>query len=556
MGFDSPGEFFSSISAKALRKAWDDAPALVAVTLGPDHLMAYQNAAAKAVFGELPLGTPLGTLSTDDQGSYQAYNEVYRTGHTVEVPRQTAFMRSVSGGSVELRYVLSALQEPDGPVLGVVATAVDITAEARAHRLAERNRLLADISANVSAARDAEAGLQALTDALVPALGDLAAVYVAPAPGDPATGAQRAPARVITLAPRLAELGPPPPPRPSPWAEALRSGQPLIISLAEEALPALAADPAGAAWLLAAEGHSFAVAPLVVAGDLTGALVLMACGDRPAYQPEDLELMAAVTARAGAAISHLRNQHQLRRVAERLQSALLPGLAPEVPGISVAARYMAGSSEAEVGGDWWDVFELGEGRIGIGIGDVSGRGVAAAALMGQARVAMRTAGHARLAPAEVLALLDTQLAEAALADWSNSNEQPRYATAVYAVVETADKSLRVANAGHPPLLLRRASGEVVVVEQPAAAPLGLLIGGFQETRVPFEPGDTIALFTDGLVEDRHRPFSEGIAMLAAAFERHGEEEDLGALADQLLLAMDRRPGHGSDDVALVLARPA
>jgi serine phosphatase RsbU (regulator of sigma subunit) len=107
----------------------------------------------------------------------------------------------------------------------------------------------------------------------------------------------------------------------------------------------------------------------------------------------------------------------------------------------------------------------------------------------------------------------------------------------------------------PPLIRSATGGAVRAVQLAPAAPLGLRIGGFTETAVPLAPGDTLVMFTDGLVETRHQDLRTGIAALADALERLGAQPDLDALADQLLAAMRRRSGHGDDDTALVLTRP-
>jgi serine phosphatase RsbU (regulator of sigma subunit) len=181
--------------------------------------------------------------------------------------------------------------------------------------------------------------------------------------------------------------------------------------------------------------------------------------------------------------------------------------------------------------------------------------------MGQARAAMRAAGHARLAPVEVLDVLDAQLSDVLLADDDrpgllSPGEQPppRFATACYAILDPGSRSLRIANAGHVPLMVRAGSGLVRTVRVPPGPPLGLGIGGFAERTEVFEPGDTLLMFTDGLVESRELDLDVGLATLAEAFARHGDDSHLDALADRLIEAMNGRPGHGDDDIALVLVR--
>ncbi len=551
-------ETFLGAPADAFGPAWDSSPAIVVVTLGPDHRIAYQNRASRAMFGDRPPGTPLAEAYPEvTAGGLDRLDRVLATGEPLEVPRRQSDVRDLTGQCVVLRYVVAPLARAGQPPVGLVITAIDVTGEARAEAAADRSGLLAALSARLTGAADARSGLQALTDALVPHVADLAACYVIPERGrDP----EPIPPQVVTVSDRLAALGPLPPPtareQPSPWEGSLRSGEPVVVRVDAETLSLVAPDPAGADWLVRAAANSIAVAPLVVAGSLTGALLLLAAADRAPFTAADLPFLSDVTARAGAAISQVSVQRRQREAALQLQRALLPVAPPPLPGLAVAARYLAGAPDVEVGGDWWHVQDLGGGRVAVGIGDVAGRGISAAAVMGQARAAMHAAGHAQLPPVEVLALLDAQLTEVIRSGRLAEPAAPQFATACYSVVEPAAHRLRLASAGHLPPLLRRATGEVAPLRLRPAAPLGLGVGGFTETVVGFGPGDTLVMFTDGLVELPREDLDDGIAQLAAALHRAGGQPSLELLADDLLDAMTGRPGFGHDDVALILVRAA
>jgi hypothetical protein len=555
-------DVFDQLPPRAWRSVWDSSPALVAVTLGPEHILAYQNAASSRLFGARPLGMPMKIAFPDMRdGGAEPLDRALATGSTVETPPHPVAIRDQQGGEVVLSYVVTPVGDP--PV-GLVITAMDISAQVRAQTQAAQTLLLSDITNRMTAAVDAGAALQALTDALVPGLGDVAAVYVVP--DDQRGDGPPLPPEVMTLSEELAVLGPPPPPAgqqgPSPFEAVLRSGRSLLIPVDEASLPALSSAPGSVAWLAAARANSIAVVPLVVAGTLTGVLLLLAADPRPAYREDDLPFLEDVAARAGAAISQLRTARKQREVAADLQVALLPAQPPDVAGLSAAARYVAGAPDVEVGGDWWDVHDLGAGRIALGIGDVSGRGVPAAAVMGQARAVMRAAGLARLAPADVLMLMDAQLADVlAVPDRSPGahagtlREAPvRFATACYAILDLERHTLLVANAGHLPILIRSASGEVRRMHAPPGAPLGLGVGGYTEISEPIAPDDTLVLFTDGLVESRDQDIDDGMDMLGAALASCGSHDDLDVIADALLDAMERQQGHGDDDVALVVVR--
>jgi hypothetical protein len=276
--------------------------------------------------------------------------------------------------------------------------------------------------------------------------------------------------------------------------------------------------------------------------------VLLAAGDRDPFRSADEPFLADVAARASAAVAQHRTAAGQQELVLQLQKSLLPAAPPALPGLTVAARYVAGSADVEVGGDWWDVHHLGAGRVGIGVGDVSGRGIAAAVVMGQARAGMRAAAHADLPPVDVLTVLDAQVSELVrIDDTDPARLPPRFATAAYAVIDPFDDTLRVATAGHPPLLVRHPSGRVDQVAPSPGPPLGLGGSRYDDIVVPFPAGSILAAYTDGLVESHTRDIETGIEELAAALAAFDEGTPLEEMADELLKMADR-----SDDTALVL----
>jgi anti-sigma regulatory factor (Ser/Thr protein kinase) len=228
----------------------------------------------------------------------------------------------------------------------------------------------------------------------------------------------------------------------------------------------------------------------------------------------------------------------LRRTAMRLQRSLLPEAMPSTEELEVAVRYAAGASGTQVGGDWYDVISLGAGRLALVVGDVMGRGVPAAAVMGQLRTAARTCARLDLRPAEVLDVLDGVLRDL---------DEDAIATCAYAVFDPHTRELRLASAGHLPPLLRTADGRASAVAVEVTAPLGLAEPA-RESAVQLHPGALLALYTDGLVHTREVDLEEGIAALceAVAAGPAGLEE----LAD----AAVARLGPGDDDAALLLIR--
>jgi PAS domain S-box-containing protein len=541
---------------EALRTTWDDAPFLAGIVTGRHHHLRYVNRAVTATFGEPVLGIPIAEAFPGmDVTALERFDEVLATGRTIEVARRQLQMRDRSGEDVVIQYMLSPLGPPGHQPLGVVMIAHDVSAQARVERSAARSQLLAQISEQMNATTDPSQALHALTGRLVPDIADVAAVFVTP--GELAGTASPGAPIAMTVSDQLKPLGVPPTangqPGSAPWERMLRAGLPVVIPIDDLSLPTVAPDAPVRRWLSDADVNSLAVVPLVVAGVMTAALVLASAGQREPYAAADLPFLEDIAARAGAAVTHLRRVGLNAMIALELQRALLPVAPPAFPDMTVSGRYIAGVADVDVGGDWWDVVDLGAGQVALGVGDVSGRGVAAAAVMGQARVAMRAAGFAHLSPAEVLAIVDEQVAELVDPAVTVSPSPPRFATALYGVFEPTSAALRLSSAGHLPPLVRSPAGAVHIVDLPPGTPLGLRMAGWEEVLVPFPAGSTIAMFTDGLVESRDQDFDEGVAKLAAAFVELGGLANLDEAADALIEAMGRTREH-ADDVALVLLR--
>ena len=536
-----------------LRLAWDTSPALVAVVQGPEHRLVYQNAASVRHFGRRELGRPLAEAFPELKGrSMPVLDEVLRTGEVVAMERRNIGMRNLEGDEVLLHYVVAPVGSRP-PYDGLVMTSVDETGQAKAEAAVERAQLLARITQQMTVAPDPQTALRALTAELVPALADLAAVFIVPPGRLPADSGGTEPAAIAVSTDLLDLAGPPPPSRrrdgPSPWDAALAAGQLVLIDPAEASdIGGADADSPSARWLAATGTRNIAVVPLAVAGSLSGAVVLLAAGEREPFRHSDESFLADIAARASAVVAQQRTAAGQQELVLQLQRSLLPAYPPELPGLRVAARYVAGSADVEVGGDWWDVHHLGAGRVGIGVGDVSGRGVPAAVVMGQARAGMRAAAHADLPPVDVLTVLDAQVSELVrIDDTDPARLPPRFATAAYAVIDPFDDTLRVASAGHPPMLIRLPSGRVEQVSAPPGPPLGLGGSRYDDLVVPFPAGSILAAYTDGLVESHTRDVEAGIAELAAALERHDAGQSLEEMADRLLGMADR-----TDDTALVL----
>ena len=226
-----------------------------------------------------------------------------------------------------------------------------------------------------------------------------------------------------------------------------------------------------------------------------------------------MTLAAGLAAQAAVCIDNARLYDRERRTALALQRSLLPGH-PAVPaGLEVAHRYLPVGANI-VGGDWHDIIELSGGRAALIVGDAMGHGPEAAAVMIQLRTAAHTLADLELPPEQILGRLDKMAAGLAGAP---------FATCVYTVIDPAASACVIAQAGHLPPVLALADGTTRVLDLPPGLPLGLQLGSFHATEINLPPGATLALYTDGLVESRTRPFDNGVAALCEALPQRSRD---------------------------------
>jgi PAS domain S-box-containing protein len=259
----------------------------------------------------------------------------------------------------------------------------------------------------------------------------------------------------------------------------------------------------------------------------------------------DRSLLHDAADRAALSIRRAQLHEAEHRIAVELQRGLLPKRLPEVPGVEITAHYEAAGVAAEVGGDWYDAFTLPHGRIGVVVGDVTGRGVPAASSMGQARSVTRAFalgedGHR--SPGEVLTRLNSH-------QLSLGTEE--MLTVVYAIVDPAANTVTWANAGHLPPLLRSATGERTFLNGGDAL-IGVANVDYESRHHAIGDGSLLMLYTDGLIERRGEPLDTGFARLRDAL-REGPDE-LEDLCDELLTRLLGEPRELHDDVTAVLLR--
>jgi len=238
------------------------------------------------------------------------------------------------------------------------------------------------------------------------------------------------------------------------------------------------------------------------------------------------------------------NERQ-REVALALQRAMLPEPRIAVDGLAVAARYRPAEDALFVGGDWFDVVQLADEAVALAVGDVVGKGLAAAAVMGQLRSALSAATHGADGPPEALDILDL---------YARTVEGARGTTVVQVRLDRGRETVRYSRAGHLPPLVVAEDGEAWLLEAASGPPLAAEAQGapYARAEMPFPPRSTLVLYTDGLIERRGRSIDEGFAALTDAVRRH-LALDVERLADAILDEL-RHHGAAPDDTALVVAR--
>lgn len=250
-----------------------------------------------------------------------------------------------------------------------------------------------------------------------------------------------------------------------------------------------------------------------------------------------------ITDRARAEAALRAREAEEHQIALGLQHALLPRKLVAPAGVSVAARYQAGSTTLEVGGDWYDVFLLPNGSVALTVGDVVGHGLAAAAAMGQLRTALTAFAHYGDRPGEVLARLDAFIA---------STEVTDFVTVCYGVLDPTTGVFEYASAGHPPILLLPPDGSPRWLSDALSPPLS---GDERQLRpqakLVLEPGSLLVLFSDGLIERRGEPLTEGLErMMAAGAAVAGLPA--GEVCDQLVAMLGAEDVE--DDIAVLAVR--
>ncbi|MFG2983678.1 SpoIIE family protein phosphatase [Streptomyces sp. NPDC048258] len=329
-----------------------------------------------------------------------------------------------------------------------------------------------------------------------------------------------------------------------PMSEAVRGMQPVFLASREEFRERY---PLLWPYIEPLSVRSGVYLPLIAQGRPIGALGLLYARDGQ-FTTEERNLLMALGSGIAQSLQRAILFEQEHDLAEGLQRAMLPRRIPEVPGARIAVRYRSARMGRDIGGDWYDVIPLGEGRVGVMIGDVEGHDTDAAAVMGQLRIVLRayiTEGHT---PGTAMARASVFLREL---------ETERFATCTYAEVDLTTGMLRMVRAGHLDPVVRRGDGSCHRIQVAGGLPLGLppreqsgTGSGYPVTSLELHPGDTLLLCTDGLIERPGADPDGGMRELMAAV--HSGPVDVEELADVLCdLVGD---AGGGDDMALLVLR--
>ncbi|WP_406059948.1 SpoIIE family protein phosphatase [Streptomyces sp. NBC_01077] len=358
-----------------------------------------------------------------------------------------------------------------------------------------------------------------------------------------------------------------------PAAEVARTGRAIYLPSPDEYLRRFPMT-----WPLAQRfgRRSWAFVPLVVAGRTMGAW--MAAFKHPvAFTPDERSVLTTVARMLAQALARAGVAESERELSLGLQRTMMPVLGPGIPGIQVAARYVPTGGGLQVGGDWYDMIRLpggtsrtggrGAGRIALVIGDVQGHDVRAAGLMGQLRIALRAYASEGHRPDAVLSRASRFLYGITDGDDGEGAAGPRFATCLYLEVDLESGTVDIARAGHPDPAVRMNDGTVLLRPTAGGLPLGIDPDtDYPTTRLTLDPGETLMICTDGLLETGGHDLDTGWERVRALLEAH-DGEDLETLADTLVEAVHGPGSHHTtgpladrreDDIAVLLLslRPA
>ncbi|WP_159395307.1 SpoIIE family protein phosphatase [Streptomyces albireticuli] len=482
----------------------------------------------------------------------EAYEKVLRRvvedGETVE-NLQVAAVRPDGAPRVATGSMFP-LRDADGTVVGVGGLVHERADAEREVLEAARDRrrlvLLGRVGARLGQGLDPRTVAGQLAEGCVPEFADAVEVELLKAAAEPDVGAceirgwYATPDSPCTAIPLVHPLVLPPDarrPRPEDDLPPARPASPAVAECVGTARPVtFETEVAGGVVR-----HGITV-PLTAVGRVLGAVTFLRHG-AAGYAGDGRMLAVELAARAATAIDNALLYRRERLATLALQRHLLPTRLPSESWFRAAYRYRPAEDGTLAGGDWYDAVALPAGRIGLGVGDVMGHGVGAAAAMGRYRASVHALLAVGLRPGQLLTRLDGILA---------GNDDELAATCVCAVYDAGTGRCRIALAGHPPPLLVRPDGSAAPLTCDPGPPMGMgLHHMYADTEISVEPGSLLVLYTDGMVEDRKGvlDLEQGIAILGKAVR--DPRAPLDEICDAL---MSVRPADSPDDAALLVSR--
>lgn len=527
-----------------------------AVTIrAPDNTIIYANAAARAGMGfitveDLRNRSPRAVMDayivTDEQGQQLDMDDLPSVRLLRGEPAPPLLLHSISRATGDVAWRLlkaAALRDAGGEMVAAVTVIEDMTAVKQAE---QRTRVLAESGRLLVSSLDYEQTLQNVAEVAVPALADWCVVDLV---GDDLrrqtmATAHRDPAK-RGLARRLREMEPDELDPGRALTRVLRTGMPELYSqLSDEQLAEAATSQEELELLRALEMRSVAIVPMRVPQRILGVMTLVTAESMRTLTAEDMDVAEQLGRRAAVAVENARLHTALAEVASTLQRDLLPDELPDVPGWDLAALYKpAGASmRVDVGGDFYEVFETDAGWTAL-IGDVTGKGVRAAAMTALMRHGARFASRLEPQPAAILARLNEFL-----------RQRAGDAMCTALCVQFRANQLVAASAGHPPALIVDRAGEIR--EEPTTGPL---LGAFAsamwpEQTIDVSPDELILLYTDGVTETAGRSERFGSERLRALLSEHASATPATLIAS-LEAALDAFGTEaGRDDIAALALR--
>jgi serine phosphatase RsbU (regulator of sigma subunit) len=418
----------------------------------------------------------------------------------------------------------------------------------RLERRRKSEALLAEVGTLLAAELDQSTRAERVAALAVPALADAASVYLVQSDGSITHAAMSSASQPLAkVLRRLRHREKIDPAGPNPVAVAVRTGKEQFLGkVSAQELRQAAGNGTTVADLRRAAPQETIVVPLRARGMTLGTIKLSLLDPVRHYDEEARRVVRALAERSAMALDNARVHEEQAHIATVLQRSLLPQSMPEVPGFETATRFIAAGKANQVGGDFFDLFRSGKDSWTLVIGDVCGKGPEAAALTSLARHTIRATESPTTEPSDVLGRLHDSIQE--------FSSEHRFCTAVLARVERPNgrSRLHLTIGGHPAPLAIRADGSVESIGRP-----GTLLGGLDQPRLAnsstaIARGESVVLFTDGLLESRDRSAQTDLSWPVEELKRaNGSSAD--RIADRLLeAALKRQGGAPRDDIAIIV----